>query len=58
LLRGIRKIYVVVIIRDLIMDGLEEKEKEGWTVLTEKSLNKLWDNKKDDGVWSKYGCNQ
>ena len=43
-------------IRHLIMDKLDKarKEKIGWMILAEKSLNKLWDNKKDDEVWSKY----
>jgi|TARA_B100002003_G_scaffold246501_1_gene276282 metal-responsive CopG/Arc/MetJ family transcriptional regulator len=43
-------------IRNLIMDKLErnKKEKIGWMLLAEKSMNKIWDNKKDDEVWSKY----
>ena len=43
-------------IRHLIMEKLDrsKKEKIGWMVLAEKSLKKLWDNKKDDEVWSKY----
>ena len=43
-------------IRHLIIDKLEshKKEKYGWLVLAEKSLAKIWDNKKDDEVWSKY----
>lgn len=43
-------------IRHLIMDKLDspKREKYGWLVLAEKSLNKMWDNKKDDGVWNKY----
>jgi len=43
-------------IRHLIMDKLEShrKEKYGWLVLAEKSLAKMWDNKKDDETWSKY----
>ena len=43
-------------IRHLIMEKLDKtrKEKIGWMILAEKSLNKIWDNKKDDGVWSKY----
>jgi len=43
-------------IRNLILDNLDshKKEKIGWMVLAEKSLNKLWDNKKDDKTWSKY----
>ena len=43
-------------IRHLIMEKLDKNKKEniGWMVLAEKSLNKIWDNKKDDEVWSKY----
>lgn len=43
-------------IRHLIMEKLDKtkKEKIGWMILAEKSLNKIWDNKKDDKVWSKY----
>ncbi len=42
-------------IRHLIIEKLEsyKKEKYGWLVLAEKSLNKMWDNKKDE-VWDKY----
>ena len=38
------------------MEKLEKnrKEKIGWMILTEKSLNKIWDNKKDSEIWSKY----
>jgi len=43
-------------IRHLIMERLDKnkKEKIGWMILAEKSMNKIWDNKKDDEVWSKY----
>ena len=43
-------------IRNLIMERLERnrKEKIGWMILAEKSMKKIWDNKKDDEVWSKY----
>ena len=43
-------------IRHLIMEKLEKsrKEKFGWLVLAEKSMKKIWDNKKDDELWSKY----
>lgn len=43
-------------IRHLIMERLDKtrKEKIGWMILAEKSLSKIWDNKKDDEVWSKY----
>ncbi len=43
-------------IRNLIMEKLDrtKKEKIGWMVLAEKSMSKIWDNKKDDETWSKY----
>ena len=43
-------------IRHLIIEKLDrtKKEKIGWMILAEKSLNKMWDNKKDDEIWSKY----
>ena len=43
-------------IRHLIMERLDKtkKEKIGWMLLAEKSLNKMWNNKKDDEVCSKY----
>ncbi len=43
-------------IRNLIMERLEKnrKEKIGWLVIAEKSLKKIWDNRKDDEIWSKY----
>jgi Arc/MetJ-type ribon-helix-helix transcriptional regulator len=43
-------------IRNLIMQKLElsKKEKFGWLILAEKSLNKSWVNKKDDEVWGRY----
>ena len=31
-----------------------EAERNGWKALSSKNLNKLWDNPKDDKVWSKY----
>ena len=44
------------IIINLIMERLDrtKKEKYGWLILAEKSMAKLWDNKKDDEVWNKY----
>ncbi len=38
------------------MNKLEKnkKEKIGWPILAENSMKKIWDNKKDDEVWSKY----
>ncbi len=43
-------------IRHLIMEKLERnnKEKAGFLVLAEKSMKKIWDNKKDDEIWRKY----
>ena len=43
-------------IRNLIMERLDKtrKEKIGWMILAEKSLKKIWDNKKDDKIWNKY----
>ena len=43
-------------IRHLIMEKLEKnrKEKIGWLIIAEKSMKKIWDNKKDDDVWNKY----
>jgi len=43
-------------IRNLIMNKLEKnrKEKMGWLILAENSMKKIWDNKKDSEIWSKY----
>ena len=43
-------------IRHLIMEKLDKsrKEKMGWLVLAEKSMTKIWANKKDDEIWEKY----
>ena len=43
-------------VRNLIMRKIErsKREKQGWLALAEKSLEKIWNNKKDDEVWSKY----
>ena len=43
-------------IRNLIMERLDRnrKEKIGWMILAENSMKKLWNNKKDDEIWSKY----
>lgn len=43
-------------IRGLIMEKLEKmrKEKVGWLVLAGKSMDKIWDNKKDEKDWEKY----
>ncbi len=31
-----------------------QDEKSEWLAASQKSLEKVWDNKKDDEVWSKY----
>ena len=43
-------------IRHLIMQNLDsgKKEKIGWIVMAEKSMEKIWGNAKDDKVWDKY----
>ena len=43
-------------IRNLIMEKLDRNRKEniGWMILAEKSMKEIWDNKKDEEVWSKY----
>ncbi|HLC78979.1 MAG TPA: ribbon-helix-helix domain-containing protein [archaeon] len=43
-------------IRNLIMERLERnrKEKMGWLAVAEKSMEKIWDNDKDERVWKKY----
>ena len=43
-------------IRHLIMEKLDKnrKEKIGWMLMAEKSMAKIWNNKKDDEVWNKY----
>lgn len=43
-------------IRNLLMRemGELEKEKAGWLTLAEKSMNKMWNNKKDEETWSQY----
>jgi Arc/MetJ-type ribon-helix-helix transcriptional regulator len=43
-------------IRHLIMSSLDsnKKEKIGWMILAQKSMERIWDNKKDDEVWSNY----
>ena len=50
------KIIKFEFVRDLKMEKLDSHKKEGygWLILAEKSLSKIWDNKKDDEVWSKY----
>lgn len=43
-------------IRNLIMERLERnrKEKIGWLAIAEKSMEKIWDNEKDETVWGRY----
>ena len=43
-------------IRQLIAIKVESrfKEKQSWMALAEKSLEKMWQNKKDDKTWGKY----
>ena len=43
-------------IRNLIIEKLDRnrKEKIGWMIVAEKSMKKIWDNKRDDETWSKY----
>lgn len=36
------------------MKKFEAAEKLGWLKLAEKSLEKVWNNKKDDEVWRKH----
>lgn len=42
-------------IRNLIMEKLDstKKEKMGWLILAEKSMEKLWNNKEDE-IWDQY----
>lgn len=44
------------LIRNLIREKMEsaKKEKQGWLALAEKSMEKIWDNPKDEEAWSKY----
>ena len=43
-------------VRHLIMEKLDtnKKEKIGWMAVAEQSMHKIWNNKKDDEIWSKY----
>ena len=36
------------------LDSLDRKEESGWLALAEQSLSSIWDNKKDEKVWSRY----
>ncbi|MBS3080185.1 ribbon-helix-helix protein, CopG family [Candidatus Pacearchaeota archaeon] len=51
-----KKISKSEFIRHLIIEKLERnrRDKIGWMILAERSMKKIWDNKKDDRVWSKY----
>ena len=31
-----------------------KKEKYDWLILAEKSMKKIWNNKKDKKIWNKY----
>ncbi len=44
------------LIRNLIREKMEEtkKEKLGWLILAQKSMEKIWDNPKDDKEWEQY----
>lgn len=35
--------------------GRDAKERIGWIILAEKSMRKIWNNKKDKEVWNKLG---
>jgi Arc/MetJ-type ribon-helix-helix transcriptional regulator len=43
-------------IRNLIMEKLDRsrKEKIGWLIIAEKSMEEIWGNKKDDKAWNRY----
>lgn len=34
--------------------NLDSKEKIGWLALAEKSMDKIWNNSKDEEIWKKY----
>ncbi len=36
------------------LSDLERKETIGWMAVAEKSLQKVWNNSKDDEIWKKY----
>mgnify|MGYP001567234163 CR=1 FL=1 len=38
-----------------LLDRAEiDKERMGWLLLAEKSMEKIWDNPKDERIWKKY----
>jgi len=43
-------------LRNMIIQKLDSrsKEKQGWLILAQKSMEKIWDNKKDEETWKKY----
>ncbi len=43
-------------VRNLIRKKIEEvkKKKQGWLVLAERSMKKIWDNPKDEEIWKEY----
>lgn len=43
-------------VRNLIREKIEDvkKEKQGWLILAERSMKKIWDNPKDEEVWKEY----
>ncbi len=43
-------------VRNLIREKMAsvKKEKQGWLVLAEKSMQKIWDNPKDEEIWKEY----
>ena len=42
--------------KDVFISKLNDSELDdiGWLNLAENSMKKLWDNKRDDKIWSKY----
>ncbi len=34
--------------------NINSKEKIGWLALAEKSMDKIWNNSKDEEIWKKY----
>ena len=43
-------------IRNLIRERMDRnrKEKMGWLAVAEKSMEKIWNNGKDDKAWGRY----
>lgn len=40
--------------KDFLKKLKEQEEKAGWMAVAEKSLETVWNNKKDDQTWKKY----